>query len=210
MDELQEMHEQMATLKEKLNKQKIVTEQNLRKVVNQKMHSWRVSLIMSCLAVPALVLLTYYYDSGTMFQPIAWAIIGAAIIFFNIQSMLLLKRQDIMSGNLREVLPKLHQIRKRERGALSYFFAAALPIIIFGDGLIKICQKGHPFGKWHLLFIVTGLIFTALYLLGYKFIALKRPSQWDEYIRQLEEIAELDEENQEEENPTCSNSQTIE
>ena len=118
--------------------------------------------------------------------------------------MLLLKRQDIISGNLREVLPKLHQIRKRERGALSYFFAAALPIIIFGDGLIKICQKGHPFGKWHLLFIVIGLFFTALYLLGYKFIALKRPSQWDEYIHQLEEIAELDEENQKDESTTST------
>lgn len=206
MDELQEMRDQMALLKEKLDKQKIITEQNWRKVVNQKIHRWKVNVILSFLAVPALVLFTYYYDSGTMFQPIAWAIIGAAIIFFNIQSMLLLKRQDIMSGNLREVLPKLHQIRKRERGALSYFFAAALPIIIFGDGLIKICQKGHPFGKWHLLFIVIGLIFTALYLLGHKFINLKLPSQWDEYIRQLEELSELDEENQKDESPTSTSS----
>lgn len=204
MDELQEMRDQMAMLKEKLDKQKIITEQNWRKVVNQKMHSWRVSLIMSFLAVPALVLFSCYSESGTMFKPIAWAIVGVAIIFFNIQSMLLLKRQDIISGNLREVLPKLHQIRKRERGPLSYLLVLALPIILFGDGLIKICQKGHPFGKWHLLFIVTGLIFTALYLLGYKYIGLKRPSQWDEYIHQLEEIAELDEENQEDESTTST------
>ena len=204
MDELQEMRDQMALLKEKLEKQKIITEQNWRKVVNQKMHSWRVSLIMSFLAVPALVLFTYYYDYGTIFQPIAWAIVGATTIFFSIKSMLLLKKQDVMSGNIKDVLPKLRQIRQRERGPLSHFFAAALPIIIFGDALIDLCQKGHPFGKWHLLFIVIGLIFTALYLLGYKYIGLKRPSQWDEYIHQLEEIAELDEENQEDESTTST------
>jgi hypothetical protein len=62
--------------------------------------------------------LSYYSDSGTIFGPIAWAIVGFAVIFSSIQSMLLLKKQDIMSGNLKDVLPRLHQIRKRERGSL--------------------------------------------------------------------------------------------
>ena len=36
MDELQEMREQMAALKEKLNKQEIVNEKNLRKLMFRK------------------------------------------------------------------------------------------------------------------------------------------------------------------------------
>jgi hypothetical protein len=56
------------------------------------------------------------------------------------------------------------------------------------------------------LLIAVGLIFVIIYALSHKFIYLKRPSQWDEYIRQLEEIAELDEENQEDESPIGTNS----
>ena len=131
MDELQEMREQMAALKEKLNKQEIITEDNWRKLVNQKIHRWKVNVILSFLAYPALILLSYYSDSGTIFGPIAWAIVGFAVIFSSIQSMLLLKKQDIMSGNLKDVLPRLHQIRKRERGSLSHLLVLAIPIIFF-------------------------------------------------------------------------------
>ena len=194
MDELQEMREQMAALKEKLNKQEIITEDNWRKLVNQKIHRWKVNVILSFLAYPALILLSYYSDSGTIFGPIAWAIVGFAVIFSSIQSMLLLKKQDIMSGNLKDVLPRLHQIRKRERGSLSHLLVLAIPIIFFGDGFSELYQTGRPFGKMHLLFIAVGLAFTALYWLYYKFITLKQPSQWDEYIRQLKELSELDEE----------------
>jgi hypothetical protein len=207
MDELQEMREQMAALKEKLNKQEIITEDNWRKLVNQKIHRWKVNVILRFLALPALVLFTYYSDAdGRIFQPIAWAILGITFIIYSIRSMLLLKKQDIMSGNLRDVLHKLHQMRTREKGPLTYIWAIALPIIFLGDALIEICQTGKAFGKHYLLLIAFGILCVLIYALSHKYIFLKRPSQWDEYIRQLEEIAELDEENQEDESPIGTNS----
>ena len=207
MDELQEMREQMAALKEKLNKQEIITEDNWRKLVNQKIHRWKVNVILSFLAVPALVLFTHYSDAdGRIFQPIVWAIWGITFIIYTIQSMLLLKKQDIMSGNLRDVLHKLRQMRTREKEPITYIWVIAIPIIYTVDGLIEICQTGKAFSKYHLLLIAVGLIFVIIYALSHKFIYLKRPSQWDEYIRQLEEIAELDEENQEDESPIGTNS----
>jgi len=195
MDELQEMREQMASLKEKLNKQEIITEQNLRHVISKQLRIWKVNTTLSFLAVPTLVLFTYYYDAdGRIFQPIAWAIWGITFIIYSIRSMLLLKKQDIMSGNLRDVLHKLHQMRTREKGPLTYIWAIALPIIFLGDALIEICQTGKAFGKHYLLLIAFGILCVLIYALSHKYIFLKQPSQWDEYIRQLKELSELDEE----------------
>ena len=193
MDELQEMREQMAALKEKLNKQEIITEQNLRHIISKKIHILRIQTILGSLSFPFLVLFSYYYNRGTIFEPIAWGIVGAIMIFFSIKSMLLLKKQDIISGNIKDVLPKLYQMRQRERGPLSFLWISSLPIIIWGKNFAEICQSGKPFGKYHLLFIAIGLIFVGLSWLVWKFIIQKQPSQWDEYIRQLEEITKDDE-----------------
>ena len=189
MDELQEMREQMAALKEKLNKQEIITEQNLRHVISKQLHTWRNIALLALLGYLALVLFEYYFaNDGRLFRPIAWAVYGTIMIIYAIQSMLLLNKKDIMSGNLRDVLYKLRQMRKREKGILTYLSATVVPIIFFSDGLIKICQTGKAFGKYHLLYIAIGLAFVMLGVLANKFIIQKLPSQWDEYIRQLEEI----------------------
>lgn len=198
MDELQEMREQMAALKEKLDKQQIITEHNWRQSVNKKRHSWHVAIILSMLAIPFLVWFSYSYHYTTMFEPIAWAIWGALEIYSAIRLMLLLKKQDIMSGNVKDVLLKLYQIKKIERGPLSCFRFICLPIIFIGDGFVRLIQKGVAFGKFHLLYIATLVVVITLSWLYWEFVAKKHPSQWDEYIRQLEEIPELDEEKEEE------------
>lgn len=96
--------------------------------------------------------------------------------------------------------------KQKSKEPITYIWVIAIPIIYTVDGLIEIYQTGKAFSKYHLLLIAVGLIFVIIYALSHKFIYLKRPSQWDEYIRQLEEIAELDEENQEDESPIGTNS----
>jgi hypothetical protein len=93
-----------------------------------------------------------------------------------------------MSGNTRDLLSKLQRLKRLEKGPFVLFGYSFLIIVIWGDGFIDICQMDVPFGKYHLLFIAVGLILFGFNWLIWKFIIQKLPSQWDEYIRQLEEI----------------------
>ena len=70
MDELQEMREQLAALKEKLNKQEIVNEKNLRKLMFRKALRFKVfmSVGILLLATPtvALWIMNFTWFEGTL------------------------------------------------------------------------------------------------------------------------------------------------
>ena len=187
MDELQEIREQMAALKEKLNKQEIITEQNLSHVIKQKVKGMRAYFVLLIFLIPLFICYEQIHDNN-LYRTITWGIFFLVCMCTRLYNLLSLSNNKIMSGNTRDLLSKLQRLKRLEKGPFVLFGYSFLIIVIWGDGFIDICQMDVPFGKYHLLFIAVGLILFGFNWLIWKFIIQKLPSQWDEYIRQLEEI----------------------
>ena len=187
MDELQELREQMAALKEKLNKQQIVTEQNLRQLIRKKIQNWRVFFIVWTILMPLFIYGEYmYYDSW--FRTIAWGMFFVIWLCTNLYTFLSLNNKNIMSGNVTELLSKMQRLKRIEKGPMVLLGFVFFMVLSMGEDFVELRQK-YPFGKYHLLLLAVGLGFVVLFWVAWKFIIQKRPSQWDEYIRQLEEIS---------------------
>ena len=197
MDELQEMREQMAALKEKLDKQEIVSENNLRKLLGEKIKSWRNLLAIGIIFVVLITIAIGVFDEidFVWYGVLIYAIIS---YIFEFRKLRYLREKDIMSGDLKSVLSRLRHLRKSEKGPWIFRGMGILFILYFADYIIKRFQMKAGFCKWDLLVIFVLCFFSLLDYLFWKFYHQKQPSQWDEYIRQLEEIPELDEEKEEE------------
>jgi hypothetical protein len=115
MDELQEMREQMAALKEKLSKQEIINEKNLRKLMFRKALRFKVFMWVgiSLIATPMVVLwiMNFAWFDGTHIdlELILVTLTTTIMLTMLIIGTSIVKLRDIRSGNLRTVK---EQIRK--------------------------------------------------------------------------------------------------
>ena len=115
MDELQEMREQMAALKEKLNKQEIINEKNLRKLMFRKALRFKVFMWIGILLIAtptvALWIMNFACFEGTHTDfELIWVTITTAIMLtMLIIGTSIIKLRDIRYGNLQTVK---EQIRK--------------------------------------------------------------------------------------------------
>ena len=115
MDELQEMREQLAALKEKLNKQEIINEKNLRKLMFRKALRFKIFMWIGILlmATPTVALwimnFAWFEGTHTDFELIWETITTAIILTMLIIGTSIIKLRDIRSGNLQTVK---EQIRK--------------------------------------------------------------------------------------------------
>ena len=218
MDELQEMREQMAALKEKLNKQEIVNEKNLRKLMFRKALRFKVFMWVGILLIAtptvALWIMNFAWFEGTHTDfELIWATITTAIILtMLIIGTSIIKLRDIRSGNLQTVKEQIRKmstplVDKKYRIVLNVF--AIMVIVLFlsyryDNGRFEILAFDMV---WLVVCVVPTLL--NIFLPGWqlklgewinkKTGRKKRTTEWEEYINQIEEMSELDEENDKEE-----------
>ena len=218
MDELQEMREQMAALKEKLNKQEIVNEKNLRKLMFRKALRLKVFVWVGILLIAtptiALWIMNFAWFDGTHtdFQLIWGTITTAIILTMLIIGTSIIKLRDIRSGNLQTVKEQIRKmstplVEKKYRivyGVFSIMVIVLLLVDNYNNGRFE-------FELYEKVFFVLLLVLTLLNLffpewqrrfgewIAKRMGIKKRPTEWEEYINQIEEMSDLDEENDKEE-----------
>ena len=218
MDELQEMREQMAALKEKLNKQEIVNEKNLRKLMFRKALRFKVFMWVGILLIAtptvALWIMNFAWFEGTHtdFQLILGTIATAIMLTMLIIGTSIIKIKDIRSGNLQTVKEQIRKmntpvVEKRYRIVWNVFSIMVIVLLLednYNNGRFE-------FELYEKVIFVLLLVLTLLNLffpewqrrfgewIAKRMGIKKRPTEWDKYIRQIEEMSDLDEENDKEE-----------
>ena len=218
MDELQEMREQMAALKEKLNKQEIINEKNLRRLMLRKVLGFKIFMWIGILLIAtptvALWIMNFAWFEGTHtdFQLILGTIATAIMLTMLIIGTSIIKIKDIRSGNLQTVKEQIRKmntpvVEKRYRIVWNVFSIMVIVLLLednYNNGRFE-------FELYEKVFFVLLLVLTLLDLffpewqrklgewINKKTGRKKRPTEWDEYVRQIEEMTEDDEEEQMEE-----------
>ena len=205
MDELQEMREQLAALKEKLNKQEIISEKLLKETIARKMKRAKVwvlvSVIMLIILSAMMLSLNYIWFENKAFSltSIVFALVALPTIILGVVQLFKLKPKKIATASLGEVASQLQRTKEFEHGNFT-FWMAGIPSIIVSIYFIMIYV--HSKSNVILLCVVAYILLAIWsYVTGEKKRKSKR-SAWDEYIRQIEEMSELDEENDKEESET--------
>ena len=200
MDELQEMREQMAALKEKLNKQEIVTEKLLKETIVGKMKRAKVWVLISVvilIIVGAIMLLLDYiwfenkskaYSTSTL----VFVLSGLPTIILGIVQFFKLKPKKIATATLGEVASQLQRTKEFEHGNFTFWMATIPSVMLLVYFVMVYVQS-----KSNLLLLCLGAyILLVIWCYGMRTKQKKsKRSAWDEYIRQIEEMSDLDEEN---------------
>ena len=202
MDELQEMREQMAALKEKLNKQEIVTEKLLKETIVGKMKRAKVWVLISVVILiivgAIFLLLDYIWFENKAFSTstLVFVLSGLPTIILGIVQFFKLKPKKIATATLGEVASQLQRTKEFEHGNFTFWMATIPSVIVLVYFVMVYVQS-----KSNLLLLCLGA-YILLVIWGYGMRTKQKKSKrsaWDEYIRQIEEMSELDEENDKEE-----------
>ena len=202
MDELQKMREQLAALKEKLNKQEIVNAKNLRLIKwlvwKVRIPAWFIIVLFGGLLI-ALVYLTFSMEASKeeILSTIYLIVVVAGVAANTAIPAFLLKMKDVRSGNMLKVA---EQFKKVKNYVLNVMFKvmgtlAALLILYL---VLFYMDKEPLLAKIGIISMLITMV--PLYWLpswqSYQKMIVKNwlPKEWEEYIRQAEEISELDEE----------------
>ena len=213
MDELQEMREQLAALKEKLNKQEIVNEKNLRKLMFRKALRFKVFMWVGILLIAtptvALWIMNFAWFDGTHtdFELIWGTITTAIMLTMLIIGISIIKLRDIRSGNLqtvKEQIRKMNTPMVERKYRIVYGVFCIMVIVLL---LVDNYNNGRfEFDLYEKVIFVLLLVLTLLNLffpgwqrrfgewIAKRMGIKKRPTEWEEYLRQIEEMSELDEE----------------
>ena len=205
MDELQEMREQLAALKEKLNKQEIISEKLLKETIARKMKRAKVwvlvSVIMLIILSAMMLSLNYIWFENKAFSltSIVFALVALPTIILGVVQLFKLKPKKIATASLGEVASQLQRTKEFEHGNFT-FWMAGIPSIIVSVYFIMIYV--HSKSNVILLCVVAYILLAIWIYVTRKKQRKSNRSAWDEYIRQIEEMSELDEENDKEESET--------
>ena len=196
MDELQEMREQLAALKEKLNKQEIVTEKLLKETIVGKMKRAKVWVLISVvilIIVGAIFLLLDYIlfeNKAFSTSTLVFVLSGLPTIILGIVQFFKLKPKKIATATLGEVASQLQRTKEFEHGNFTFWMATIPSVIVLVYFVMVYVQS-----KSNLLLLCLGA-YILLVIWGYGMRMKQKKSKrsaWDEYIRQIEEMSELDE-----------------
>ena len=205
MDELQEMREQLAALKEKLNKQEIISEKLLKETIARKMKRAKVwvlvSVIMLIILTAMMLSLNYIWFENKAFSltSIVFALVALPTIILGVVQLFKLKPKKIATASLGEVASQLQRTKEFEHGNFT-FWMAGIPSIIVSIYFIMIYV--HSKSNVILLCVVAYILLAIWSYVTRKKQRKSNRSAWDEYIRQIEEMTELDEENDKAESET--------
>ena len=221
MDELQEMREQMAALKEKLNKQEIINEKNLRRLMLRKVLGFKIFMWIGILLIAtptfALWIMNFAWFEGTHtdFELIWGTITTALMLALLIIGTSIIKIKDIRSGSLQTVKEQIRKMSTPLVYRKSRIVGGVFGIMVIVLLLVDNYNNGRfEFELYEKVIFVLLLVLTLLDLffpewqrklgewINKKTGRKKRPTEWEEYINQIEEMTELDEENDKAESET--------
>ena len=213
MDELQEMREQLAALKEKLNKQEIINEKNLRKLMFRKALRFKIFMWIGILLIAtptvALWIMNFAWFEGTHTDfELIWGTIATAIMLtMLIIGTSIIKLRDIRYGNLQTVKEQIRKMStpmvERKYRIVYGVFCIMVIVLLLVDNY---SNGRFEFDVYEKVVFVLLLVLTLLNLffpewqrklgewINKKIGRKKRTTEWEEYIRQIEEMSELDEE----------------
>ena len=221
MDELQEMREQLAALKEKLNKQEIINEKNLRKLMFRKALRFKIFMWVGILLIAtptvALWIMNFAWFEGTHtdFELIWGTITTAIMLTMLIIGTSIIKLRDIRSGNLQTVKEQIRKmntpmVERKYRIVWNVFSIMVIVLLLsyrYDNGRFE-------FELYETVLFVLLLVLTLLNLffpewqrkfgewINKKIGRKKRTTEWEEYLNQIEEMSELNEENDKAESET--------
>ena len=218
MDELQEMREQLAALKEKLNKQEIINEKNLRKLMFRKALHFKIFMWVGILLIAtptvALWIMNFAWFEGTHTDfELIWGTIATAIMLtMLIIGTSIIKLRDIRSGNLQTVKEQIRKMStpinagKKERIVYRVFLILVIAQFMvnrYDNGMFEFTILDKVLFACLILVALLDLCFPEWRVKCGEWIRKKtgrkkRTTEWEEYINQIEEMSELDEENKEE------------
>ena len=197
MDELQEMREQLAALKEKLNKQEMVNDRLIRDILIKKKKSvdkniWMVGI---CGLFTATIGNWAFSNLGVS----TWFLIGTIVLM--LASFLLtiiphnwVKKADIQSGNLLVAAKQVRRLRKLYK---DWEIISIIPAIIWAAWLF--IEYTAAIEDKQMLYILIGASAIGGIIGGIIGLVLSRKTihTLDEMIQEIEEMSDLDEEKEE-------------
>ena len=208
MDELQEMREQMAALKEKLNKQEIVNERLMRDVLTKKQRkdiiaSWALLIFLGSTLVLTWTLKLCMPEIDVDWWQLGYLTIASVLVLVSvITPVFMIKMKDIRSGQLLDVAKQMKRSHAYINGQ-----GHKLWILIMILGLVfDLTPSTFHGGKvdW------VGVCMSIVCLLTVFIIGIVRRSRgksfyrnrWEKELEQIEEMSDLDEENDKAESET--------
>ena len=199
MDELQEMREQMAALKEKLNKQEVVNDRLIRDVLNQKMKVINKNGWFSSIA--GLFVITFgnfiFYQMGLS----TWFLIGTTVMMIFCVAVTWISHSwvnsnEIANGDLLRVAKQAYRLQKVYKNwkyialpmilAWSVWLGLEYTAIVQDTTIVLVTMSGGVVGG-----LIGGII-------GFR-QNKKVINELDEMIRYIKEMSDLDEGNADEE-----------
>ena len=199
MDELQEMREQMAALKEKLNKQEVVNDRLIRDVLIKKKKS--VDKNIWFVEICGLITITIGNLAFSYWGESSWFLIGTTILMLVCFLMTLIphnwvKKADIQSGNLLVAAKQVRRLRKlyKDWEIIGIVLAVIWLAWLFIEFSAAIENK-------QILYLLIGASVVGGIIGGIIGLKVSRNivHTLDEMIQEIEEMSELDEENDKEE-----------
>ena len=196
MDELQEMREQLAALKEKLNKQEIVSEQLILQIVGKKLKreiiaAWALGVMMVGLTIALWVLsLTNLaqVEWGRLICDVAMTVLMLITI---IKPLSMIKLKDIRAGKLLDVAKQMKRAQEYETGRGRWVWRMFTAMVL-GRLVLEVVNENDIL---YMYLIGVVLIAILIKLIRGKIRTKKGKtfykSSWEKEIEKIDEIIRL-------------------
>ena len=205
MDELQEMREQMAALKEKLNKQEIVNERLMRDVLVKKQRkdvigSWVLLIFLGGTLVLTWTLKLCMPEIDVDWWQLGYLTIASVLVLVSvITPVFMIKMKDIRSGQLLDVAKQMKRSHAYINGQ-----GHKLWILIMILGLVfDFTPSTFHGGKVDWVGVCMSIVCLAtIFIIGIVRRSRGKSfyrNRWEKELEQIEEMSDLDEKNDKEE-----------
>ncbi|MBR4307949.1 MAG: hypothetical protein IKT83_08175 [Bacteroidaceae bacterium] len=205
MDELQEMREQMAALKEKLNKQEIVNERLMRDVLVKKQRkdvigSWVLLIFLGSTLVLTWTLKLCMPEIDVDWWQLGYLTIASVLVLVSvITPVFMIKMKDIRSGQLLDVAKQMKRSHAYINGQGHKLWILLMILGLVFDFTPSTFHGGKV--DW------VGVCMSIVCLATIFIIGIVRRSRgksfyrnrWEKELEQIEEMSDLDEKNDKEE-----------
>ena len=199
MDELQEMREQLAALKEKLSKQEIVSEQLMLQIVGKKLKreiiaAWVLGVMMVGLIIASWVL------SLTNLAQVEWGrliydvAMTTLMLIMAIKPLSMIKLKDVRAGKLVDVAKQMKRAQEYETGRGRWVWWM-FTLVVLGNLVLEVVSENDIVDMYLVFFLLIAIL---VVLIRGK-IRIKKgktfyKSAWEKEIEQIEEIIRLSKE----------------
>jgi hypothetical protein len=197
MDELQEMREQLAALKEKLNKQEVVNDRLIRDVLSQKMKVINKNGWIS--GICGLFVITFgnylFYQMGLS----TWFLLGTTVMMIFCAAVTWISHSWVNSNEIAngDLLRVVKQAQRLQRVYKNWKYIA-LPMILVWATWLGLEYAAEVKDTAMVISMMSGGIIGGLVggIIGFK-QNKKVTNELDEMIRHIEEMSALDEKKEE-------------